>query len=164
MLTDLDETGRSTVVDPVDFDEFWNTTIKEAEEHDLHVVLERAQVGLSTVDVFDVTFSGFGGHRIRGWLYLPKWVTGPLPAVVQYQGYGEGRGHPYRSLLWSAAGFAHLVMDSRGQGAGYSRGATGDPTGPSGPTLPGVLTNGIGDPHDYYSGGCSRTPSGQWMS
>jgi cephalosporin-C deacetylase len=154
VLTDLDEPGlvayRSSVVDPADFDDFWSSTIDEARSHPLDLVLEPIDAGLRTVDVFDVTFSGFGGHRIRGWLYLPKGVDGPLPAVVQYIGYGGGRGHIYESLLWSAAGYAHLVMDSRGQGSGHRRGATGDPVGPSGPSFPGMMTNGIENPHDHY--------------
>lgn len=154
MLTDLDEQGllayRSAVVDPVDFDDFWRTTLREARRHDLDTVMDPVDVGLQAVDVFDLTFSGFGGHRIRAWLHLPKHIDGPLPAVVQYQGYGGGRGHAYQSLLWSAAGYAHLSMDTRGQGSSYSRGETGDPIGPSGPAFPGLMTSGIGSPQDYY--------------
>jgi cephalosporin-C deacetylase len=154
MLTDLDEAGlaayRSAVVDPEDFDDFWSSTLVESRTYPLDLVLVPVDSGLRTVDVFDVTFSGFGGHRIRGWLYLPKGVEGPLPAVVQYIGYGGGRGHVYESLLWSAAGFAHLVMDSRGQGAFWRRGATGDPVGPTGPSIAGMMTKGIDDPHDHY--------------
>lgn len=153
MLTDLDEAGllayRSAVTDPADFDAFWAETLDDAQRHPLDLVVEQVEVGLATVDVFDVTFSGFGGHRIRAWLHLPR-IDGPLPAVVQYQGYGGGRGHAYQSLLWSAAGYAHLSMDSRGQGAGYSAGATGDPVGTNGPTNQGVMTRGLEAPHDHY--------------
>lgn len=153
MLTDLDEAGllayRSAVIDPDDFDEFWQSTLAETEMHPLEVVSTPIDVGLRTVEVFDVTFSGFGGDRIHAWLHLPR-LEGPLPAVVQYQGYGGGRGHAYQSLLWSAAGYAHLTMDSRGQGAGFSAGATGDPYGTTGPSGPGVLTRGLESPHDHY--------------
>jgi cephalosporin-C deacetylase len=155
VLTDLDEAGlaayRSSVVDPPDFDEFWKATLNEAREHDLAVRLEPVDALLATVDVFDVTFAGFGGHPIKGWLYRPRHVPGPLPGIVQYMGYGGGRGHIYEALLWSAAGYVHLMMDSRGQGSTHHPGATADPVGPTGPTVPGVMTNGIEDPaHHYY--------------
>jgi cephalosporin-C deacetylase len=54
-------------------------------------------------------------------------------------------------LTWPAAGYAHLLMDTRGQGDQYGCGGdTPDP--PAGTTLggPGPITRGILDPHDYY--------------
>ena len=154
MLTDLDEaalhTYRSSVTDPPDFDEFWARTLAETDTHPLDVAVEPVESLLETVDVFDVTFAGFGGHPVRGWLYLPRHLPGPRPGVVRYQGYGGGRGHMYESLLWSAAGYPQLMMDTRGQGSGYARGATGDPVGPTGPTFPGLMTRGIEAPDDHY--------------
>ncbi|GAA3409243.1 acetylxylan esterase [Streptosporangium vulgare] len=154
MLTDLDEAGlldyRSAVVDPEDFDAFWTAQLQRAAEHPIDVRATAVDSLLETIDVFDVRFAGHGGHPIRGWLYLPKHRTTPIPGVVQYQGYGGGRGHHLESLLWSSAGYAHLMMDSRGQGSGYRRGATADPVGPSGPTIPGQMTNGIEDPAGHY--------------
>jgi len=54
-------------------------------------------------------------------------------------------------LVWSAAGYAHLVMDTRGQGSVWSPGATPDPE-PAGtnPQVPGFMTRGILDPSMYY--------------
>jgi cephalosporin-C deacetylase len=37
-----------------------------------------------------------------------------LPAVVEFHGYAGGRGAPIDDLLWSSAGYAHLVLDVRG--------------------------------------------------
>jgi cephalosporin-C deacetylase len=34
--------------------------------------------------------------------------------VVEFHGYAGGRGAPIDDLLWSSAGYAHLVMDVRG--------------------------------------------------
>src|SRR5512139_137875 len=154
MLTDLDEPAlhayRSTVNDPVDFDAFWSGTLAENRAHPLAATFEPVDSGLATVDIFDVTFAGFGGHPIRGWLYLPRHLSGPLPGLVRYQGYGGGRGHMYESLLWASAGYAHLMMDTRGQGSSYARGATGDPIGPSGPAFAGLMTSGIENPADHY--------------
>ncbi|ARX88143.1 acetyl xylan esterase [Streptomyces alboflavus] len=99
--------------------------------------------------MFDVTYAGFGGHPVKGWLLVPAGATGPLPTVVEFIGYGGGRGLPHQRLLWSAAGYAHFVMDTRGQASSGSVGDTPDPVG-SGPAHPGYLTRGIDDPHDYY--------------
>lgn len=140
---------RPEVTEPADFDAFWEKTLSAAREHDLDARFTPVDAHLNTVDVFDVTFAGFGGHPVKGWLTLPAGTTEPLPAVVEYIGYGGGRGLPHERLLWSAAGFAHFVMDTRGQGSGGSAGDTPDPVG-SGPAYPGYMTRGIEDPHEYY--------------
>ena len=72
-----------------------------------------ANNGLTEIDSYDVTFAGFGGSPIRGWLHLPAHGTGPVAAVVEYLGYGGGRGLAHERVLWAAAGYAHLVMDTR---------------------------------------------------
>ncbi|MBC9713763.1 acetylxylan esterase [Streptomyces sp. TRM66268-LWL] len=141
---------RAELPAPEDFDEFWSKTLAEAREHELDARFEPVETGLSGVEVFDVTFAGFGGHSVKGWLVLPAGTTEPVPAVVEYIGYGGGRGLPHMHLLWASAGFAHFVMDTRGQGsAGWAEGDTADPVG-SGPAYPGYMTRGIADPHDYY--------------
>jgi cephalosporin-C deacetylase len=154
MLTDLSEAElwayRSVAEEPDDFDEFWARTLADATRHDLDVSMAPVATRLTTVDVFDVRFAGYGGHPIAAWLILPRGVATGTPGVVQFAGYGGGRGAPHEHLLWSAAGYAHLVMDTRGQGSGHRAGATGDPIGPSGPSASGMLTKGIQSPDDYY--------------
>ncbi|HET6860705.1 MAG TPA: acetylxylan esterase [Streptomyces sp.] len=141
---------RSRSVEPQDFDDFWSKTLAEARTHDLDARFERRTgTGLTTVEVHDVTFSGFGGQRIKGWFVVPAGSTAPLPVVVEFIGYGGGRGLAHSHLLWASAGFAHFVMDTRGQGSGWAVGDTADPVG-SGPAYPGFLTRGIEDPHDFY--------------
>ena len=153
MFVDLDEGKlweyRSAQVNPTDFDAFWEGTLADARKHDLDVAVVPVSTALATVDVFDVTFSGFEGQPIRAWLKLPRGVDGPLPGIVQFVGYGGGRGHCLENLLWSSAGFAHLVMDTRGQGAAWGRGDTPDPVG-SGPAVSGVMTRGIERRETYY--------------
>ena len=158
MLTDLDEAAlweyRSTYKAPADFDEFWRRTLAEAAEYPLDVRVEPVPTGLRTVEVYDVTFAGYAGHPVRAWLRLPVLPPSsggrPLPGVVQFHGYGSGRGHALEDLLWASAGYAHLLMDARGQGGGYAGGATGDPVGSTGPTRPGFLTRGLESPETYY--------------
>ncbi|WP_405668789.1 acetylxylan esterase [Streptomyces sp. NBC_01166] len=141
---------RSRSVEPEDFDAFWSATLDEARTHDLDARFElRTDLGLVTVDVYDVTFAGFGGHPVKGWFVIPAGATEPLPVVVEFIGYGGGRSLPHTHLLWASAGMAHFVMDTRGQGSGWAPGDTADPVG-SGPSLPGFMTQGIEDPATYY--------------
>jgi cephalosporin-C deacetylase len=140
---------RPEISEPADFDEFWTDTLKQARAFDLDAVFEPVDNGLSLVRSFDVTFRGYGGHPIKGWLTLPAAADGPLPTVVQYIGYNGGRGVPHQHLLWAAAGYAHLVMDTRGQGSGWVRGDTPDPEG-SAPHVAGYMTMGVEDPATYF--------------
>jgi cephalosporin-C deacetylase len=135
--------------DPEDFDEFWATTVEEARRLDWAPELVRVDTGLATVDVFDLTFAGYNGERIRAWLRVPAGSTGPLPCVVNFAGYSGGRGRAEDRLFWSSAGFAHLQMDSRGQGSGSSVGETPD-NHASGPQVAGFLTRGIEAKETFY--------------
>ncbi|MFO7252998.1 MAG: acetylxylan esterase [Actinomycetes bacterium] len=137
--------------EPADFDEFWARTLEEARALRKPPSFEPYDAGLATVEVFDVTFSGFGGHPIKAWLLLPRHIEGRLPCVVEYIGYGGGRGLAHERLTWSAAGYAHLVMDTRGQGSnGWISGDTPDPDADGAPQSPGFMTRGILDPKRYY--------------
>jgi cephalosporin-C deacetylase len=140
---------RYPVAEPADFDEFWHRTLTEAARFPLDPVFTPYDAELSTVDVFDVTFAGYGGDPIKAWLLLPRQRGGPLPAIVEYLGYGSGRGLPIESLAYASAGFAHFIMDTRGQGSSWRAGDTGDPSA-TGPAVPGYMTRGITDPEDYY--------------
>jgi cephalosporin-C deacetylase len=137
--------------EPSDFDAFWQATLAEAREFALNPLFAPVDYGLSTVETLDVTFNGYGGQPIKGWLLLPRHRPGPLPCVVEYIGYGGGRGFPIDWLLWSGAGYAHLVMDTRGQGSAWLKGDTPDPElEGSNPHHPGFMTRGILRPQTYY--------------
>jgi cephalosporin-C deacetylase len=138
-------------VEPADFDAFWQQTLKEARGFPLNARFEPVDCGLRTLETFDVTFNGYGGQPIKGWLLLPVQRSGLRPCVVEYIGYGGGRGFVTDWLLWASAGFAHLVMDTRGQGSSWRIGETPDPeTGSSDPQYPGFMTRGILNPQHYY--------------
>lgn len=137
--------------EPADFDAFWADTLSAARQHPLDAVFEPVDFGLKLLDTYDVTFSGYGGQRIKGWLLLPKQRTEPLPCVVEYIGYSGGRGFPVNWLTWASAGYAHLVMDTRGQGWSIgNRGDTPDLPDGANPFAPGFMTQGILDPKTYY--------------
>ena len=137
--------------EPSDFDDFWAATLEATRQHPLQAEFKHVEAHLSLIEAFDVTFSGFGGQPIKGWLLLPRQRDGRLPCVVEYIGYGGGRGLPLDWLTFTAAGYAHFVMDTRGQGSSWRTGDTPDPE-PEGsnPQYPGFMTRGVLDPETYY--------------
>ena len=134
-----------------DFDQFWRQTLDAARSFPLNATFELVDFGLETVDTFDVTFNGYAGQPIKGWFLLPRQRSPKLPCVVEYIGYGGGRGFPTDWLLWASSGFAHFVMDTRGQGSVWLKGDTADlqPDGSS-PHQPGFMTLGVLSPETYY--------------
>ena len=155
-LTDLnlDELHdyRPEVFEPADFDAFWLDTLSEARSAAGEVPAVPIANKLAGIDTFDLTYPGYGGSPVRGWLHVPKGVSGPLPTVVQYLGYSGGRGFPFSHLKWVQAGYAHVVMDTRGQGwAAGGHSVTPDSAVQAGTNhAPGFMTSGITDPHTYY--------------
>jgi cephalosporin-C deacetylase len=137
--------------EPADFDAFWQQTLREARDIPLDALFEPLDFGLRTVETYDVTFNGYGGQPVKGWLLLPKQRSAALPCVVEFIGYGGGRGFPTDWLVWSNVGYAHLVMDTRGQGSTWQQGDTPDPE-PQGsnPHYPGFMSRGILSPQTYY--------------
>lgn len=133
---------------PADLEEFWSTSLAPVRGE---AALTPVDSGLVTVESFDVTFVGYGGDPVRAWLHLSAAPLRAdfLPGVVQFQGYNGGRGLAHEHVFWASAGYAHLVVDMRGQGGGWTTGSTADPAG-SPPSQPGFLTRGIEDPRTYY--------------
>ena len=137
--------------EPIDFDQFWTETLAAARAFPLGLEHPAVDTGLDLIAVDDVTFAGYGGQPIKAWLARPARADGPLPCVVEYCGYGGGRGLPTEHLFWAAAGYAHLVMDTRGQGGGWRVGATPDDGAEgAGPSIDGFMTKGIQSPETYY--------------
>jgi len=139
--------------EPADFDSFWKSTLAEARTFPLNATFEKVDYGLIAQETFDVTFNGFGGQPVKGWLILPVRAhrDAPLPCVVEFIGYGGGRQFGFDWLLWASAGYAHFVMDTRGQGGTWSAGDTPDLYAEGGNAhYPGSMTKGILDPKHYY--------------
>ncbi len=138
------------ISEPADFDEFWADTLAQARRTPVLLDVQPYPTSLRLVQTWDVTFAGFAGDPVRAWYTRPAGVDTPLPAVVEYVGYGRGRGLPHERLTWPVAGYAHLLMDSRGQGAQYGNGGdTPDPHAAPG-SGPWPITWGIRTPQDYY--------------
>jgi len=142
---------RPDMKEPVNFDRFWAETLRAARSSPLDARFDAADFLLEGFETCDVTFSGYGGQPIKAWLILPAWKKGPLPCVVEYLGYGGGRGFPTQYLAYAGAGYAHFLMDTRGQGSGWQNGDTPDvePDGGN-PQFPGFMTRGVLRPETYY--------------
>ncbi|MER5439461.1 acetylxylan esterase [Streptomyces sp. NPDC002790] len=141
LLPDLDE--------PADLDRFWSETLDQARALGAPPHFAPVDTGLTQVTTYDVTVPGFDGEPVRGWLHLPAGTSEPLGCVVEFLGYGRGRGLAHEQLLWSNAGYAHFIMDTRGQGWSTAGGDTPDTATLVG-TVPGFLTRGIERPHSHY--------------
>jgi cephalosporin-C deacetylase len=134
--------------EPEDFKLFWKQTLGDSRAHPIGVRAQLVDVGLTRLTTLDVSFRGYQGHPVHAWLILPdRQPQGPLPVVVQYLGYGGGRGWPGDHLLWASAGYAHLVMDTRGQGSDTRD--LGDAT-TAAPGEVAFVTRGAQDHRTYY--------------
>lgn len=151
---DLDQLRayRPAVAEPDDFQDFWTSTLSEARGYDLDPTFVKIETATPVFDTYDLTFSGFGGTRVKGWFITPAGASGPLPAVVEFLGYSGGRGLPFVRQTFAAAGWAYVIMDTRGQGwasGGYE--STPDSSPDSGlHHVPGFMTAGLTDPKAYY--------------
>jgi len=141
---------RPAVAEPADFDDFWATTIAAARAVPTAPVVRPVDGPITQFDVFDVTFAGYGGEPVAGWLIAPRDPAGELPVVVEFVGYGGGRGLAHERLAWPAAGYAYFLMDTRGQGSSWGTGGVTPDASGSGPAVPGFLTRGIDNPRTYY--------------
>ena len=144
-------TYRPRTSEPADFDDCWRETL---ERHTSPVGLENVTIRavkspVTTVDAWEVVFPGYDDQPIYGRYTRPASTPEDLPIIVQFVGYGGGRGLLEEHLVWASSGFAHLIVDTRGQGAQWSRGRTGDHAD-AGAAAPGFMTRGITSPHTYY--------------
>ena len=136
---------------PDDLAEFWRRTLDEARSHPSAVGADRVDSGMRLVETHDVSFAGYGGQRIRAWLHRPAGAEHALPLVVEYLGYNGARGLAHERMTYAVAGYAHLVVDNRGGGAGWAVSDTPDDDPAAGlDTGGGRITRGILDPATYF--------------
>lgn len=143
---------RPELPEPADLDDFWARTFAEHAASDVDLQCEQVETYMTLIDVWSISWNGYDDHRVNGWLLLPKGAEGPLPTVIQYTGYSIGRGMPFDKTSYALGGWAHFVIDARGQGwASPSLHETTDDThGRTGGAVPGVMTSGILDKDEYY--------------
>ncbi len=139
------------VEEPGDFDAFWSAQLDEARSLHRGPVFTRAESPVRHAEVYDVSFSGYGGDPVKAWFVMPaEIVDDDCPVVVEYVGYNGGRGDVLDFLHWSCAGYPHFIMDNRGQGGTWRGADTADPGDTGAPSTPGYLTRGIAFPATYY--------------
>src|SRR5690606_7954922 len=63
-------TYRPAVSEPADFDAFWERTLAESRAVAQPPQLTRVASPLTAVEVYDMTFSGFAGDPVAGWLIV----------------------------------------------------------------------------------------------
>ena len=150
------ETYRPEIPVPDDLAQFWLATVSDLRAHDLQIEITPVDNKLALIDSYDVAFSGWRGTVVRAWLHVPAGHDpehgGPLPTVVSYYGYSGGRGFPHSDTVWAQAGWAHLTMDTRGQGwaSGGSSETEDSATEAGANHVPGFMTAGVLDPARYY--------------
>ena len=139
------------VAEPADFAEFWAEQVAAA----------RARAGGGHLRAGRRACAARGGLR-RHVLRLSRRPDQGLAAgacfsavptaavIVEYIGYGGGRGEPFDWLNWSCAGYPHLVVDSRGQGGRWRSADTPDLGDRGAPSTPGFMTRGIASPQTHY--------------
>ena len=108
--------------------------------------------GLKTLDIFDVMLRGLRRPADQRMVSDPDTGLPSLcPASSSTSATAGVAAFPINWIDWPSLGFAHFVMDTRGQGSAWIQGDTPDPE-PAGtnPHYPGFMTRGILDPQTYY--------------
>lgn len=140
------------IPEPDGFDEFWATTLDRHEGIGLDVVTTPFDNRQRAVRTWDVRYAGYLGSPVSAWLHVPAGASGPMPVVVSYKGYSSSRGVPF-ATPFAAAGYAHLVIDPRGQGWAHPNIVENAPDdGPwgGGSGTPGWMTPHLDDPGQHY--------------
>ncbi|MDR4890082.1 alpha/beta fold hydrolase [Fredinandcohnia sp. QZ13] len=124
------ETYKPPLTKTEDFHTFWENTLDESNRLPIQSALEREEYPIKQVDVYRVTYQGFGGTPIRGFYILPKETKENLPCIVMYHGYGMDKGSASNYMKWVMQGIAVLAIDHRGHGessddSGYMSGTNG---------------------------------------
>lgn len=125
---------------PADHDEYWEKAIAEMKEVDPQIKFVKASFESPIADCYDMYFTGVNGARIYAKHVRPKNITGKIPAVLMFHGYGGDSEDWYKKLGYVASGMAVFAMDVRGQG-----GKSEDVGGVHGNTLHGHVIRGLSE-------------------
>jgi cephalosporin-C deacetylase len=102
---------------PDDFDQFWESALRELDGIDPEPELIRSEaIHPPHAEVFDLWFRSVGGARIYAKYARPKQIAAPTPAVLIFHGYTGSSGDWNDKMTWTGQGLAFAAMDCRGQG------------------------------------------------
>lgn len=129
-----------------DFDEFWDRTIALSKSVELNAKLEEQEYPSPYIRVYDLTYDGYDGTKIKGWFLIPMFTkTKKLPCLIHYHGFTGGRGVPHDYMSWLMMGMAVVAVECRLQG-----GDTGSNADYEGGLFQNVNSLGIMDKENYY--------------
>ena len=134
-----------TLTAATDFHQFWHNNLEQSSQVPLKPSFKRIDDLLPGACVYDASFDGVDGVRVRGWFITPEGSPASLPTVVKFIGYSGGRSLVHVHAHHVLNGFNVFVMDSRGQG-----GDTGLHLHTTHGVRRGFITHGILDPEEYY--------------
>ena len=100
---------------PEDFDEFWNSQLRELSNLDIKLELKKADFESPIAECYDLYFNGINGARIYAKFMKPKEVKRKMPALLEFHGYEERSNDWSNNLHYVASGMCVAVMDCRGQ-------------------------------------------------
>jgi len=129
-----------------DFDDFWERTVRHSRSVPLRSDRRLTEYPSRHVRVYDISYDGMDGTRIRGWYLVPGFAGDKrLPCLIHYHGFTHHRGVPSDFMHWMTMGFAVVSIDCREQGGS---------TGHGSPSTNGYATNlaskGVHDKSEYY--------------
>lgn len=122
---------------PDDFDDFWDSTLKQVAKVPLRPSFEYVEErSTDDVAVYDVHYDSWAGVRISGWYAVPR-GAGPHPALMLVPGYIS---EPVIPRSWAKKGYAAFAVAPRGKLRSNQR---------YNPGYPGLLVDNIVDPNTY---------------
>ncbi|KPV40921.1 acetylxylan esterase [Alicyclobacillus ferrooxydans] len=127
-----------------DFRDFWTSTQAAALGHESNVLLREVAYPSNGVNVYELSYLGFGNNVVKGWYAVPK-SDAPHPGLAVFHGYNwsyEGQIHEIVNL--ALHGYATFGMQTRGQ-----QGSEDNLISPHGHHA-GWMTKGILDKESYY--------------
>lgn len=124
---------------PVNFDKFWDDSIKEMESVNPNLIINKADFQTSFANCYDMYFTGVREARIYAKLIIPKNAKSS-PAALLFHGYSGRSGDWVDLLTYAAQGFVIAALDCRGQG-----GKSQDTSTVTGNTLNGHIIRGLND-------------------
>ena len=125
---------------PEDHDDYWEKALAEMKAVKPQVGFEKVDFKSPIVSCYDMYFTGVNGARIYAKHLRPKHMSGKIPAVIIFHGYGADCEDWYSKIPYAASGVAVFAMDVRGQG-----GKSEDVGGVLGNTLHGHIIRGLAD-------------------
>ncbi|MDX8337317.1 acetylxylan esterase [Candidatus Cetobacterium colombiensis] len=100
---------------PIDLIEFWKESLDELREKAAEVIITSAAFDTPICECYDLNFKGIDGEKIYVKMLLPKNICNPVPAIIEFHGYGGNGGDWSKRLSYPASGIAYFSMDCRDQ-------------------------------------------------